>query len=114
MKYILLALFAIPFMSASDCNNNKVPSCVKRWVDEPFNSVQPDAPMQIDEYIYNGKHVFLFTAQCCDRYNVAYDDQCNAVCAPSGGLTGKGDGKCPDFSSAATHVRLVWRHPANK
>jgi hypothetical protein len=40
---------------------------------------------------------------------VVYDRNCNYVCAPDGGYTGKGDGKCKDFDSLAKEVRLIWK-----
>jgi hypothetical protein len=66
-------------------------------------------PAQVYEYIFNGKTVFLFSSNCCDQYNMAFDEKCNYVCAPSGGITGKGDGKCTDFNAVAKEIRLVWK-----
>ena len=54
---------------------------------------------------------FLFSSNCCDQYNVAYDENCKAICAPSGGIAGSGDRKCLDFSSTAKFVKLVWKDP---
>jgi len=31
------------------------------------------------------------------------------LCAPSGGITGKGDGKCPDFNEKAGEGKLIWK-----
>jgi hypothetical protein len=36
------------------------------------------------------------------------DQDCNYICAPYGGITGKGDGNCADFSDAK-YLRLVWK-----
>lgn len=65
--------------------------------------------MQISSYLYQGKTVYLVTPDCCDQYISLYDDNCNFLCAPSGGLTGKGDGKCPDFYDKATKGTLIWK-----
>jgi hypothetical protein len=65
--------------------------------------------VQISQYIYNNKTVYLFTADCCDRYNYLFDDQCNRLCAPTGGFSGKGDLQCPDFVQAAVFIRVVWQ-----
>jgi hypothetical protein len=108
MKY-LLAMLMIPFLSASDCNADKLPACVKRIVADAEKHESPDAPEKIDEYLYKGERVFLFTAPCCDQYNTVYDMKCNPVCAPSGGITGKGDGKCTDFAAEAQYVRTIWK-----
>lgn len=108
MKYLLL-LGLLPLISASDCSKkNSVPACVQKIIDEAQKSPL-DVPVQVDEYKYNGKKVYLFTAPCCDQFNMLYDEQCVPICAASGGITGKGDGKCPDFSVTATHVKLLWK-----
>ena len=126
MKYLLL-LFAIPFLSASECGNKKekeavagesdttaLPACVQKLIDDAKKEDPPMPPVQVDEYLYKGKKVYLFTAQCCDFYNMVYDDSCKNLCAPSGGFTGRGDGKCPDFDSTAKLVRTIWKNPGNK
>lgn len=43
----------------------------------------------------DGRPVYLFTAPCCDIGNPLYDAEGRFICAPSGGFTGQGDGKCP-------------------
>ena len=68
-------------------------------------------PAEVNEYSYEGKQVYLFTSNCCDQYNSLYDIDCNNICAPSGGFTGKGDGKCNDFLKVATHIKLIWKDP---
>lgn len=110
MKYILL-IFAIPFLQKSSCNKNKstTPSCILQKIEQIKAQPKWNPPAEVNEYIYNDAPVFLFSSNCCDQYNVAYDENCNVVCAPSGGYTGKGDNKCPDFFEKAKHVRLVWK-----
>ena len=109
MKYIII-LLAIPFLSASECSPKKgTPACVQNIIDEGLKHTPPDGPTQVDEYEYQGKRVFLFTMPCCDQYNSLYDLNCNVICAPSGGITGKGDGKCPDFQTNAKHIAVIWK-----
>ena len=121
MKY-LLVLLIFPFLSASECGKKKnnvspdsetskdsIPVCVRKILNNRNKETPSNLPTQIDEYLYNGKKVFLFTAPCCDQYNTLYDENCTHICAPSGGLTGKGDRKCEDFSRTAKFVKLLWR-----
>ncbi|MES1215065.1 MAG: hypothetical protein ABUT20_06090 [Bacteroidota bacterium] len=119
MKFILVAL-AIPTLIINECGKNKgsgesgqanivIPVCVQLRIDSIKREPVWNPPAQVDEYIYNGKQVFLFSSNCCDQYNILYDSLCNRICAASGGITGKGDGKCADFSSSAKHIRLVWK-----
>jgi hypothetical protein len=56
-----------------------------------------------------GKKVYLFSADCCDQFNYLYDKDCNVICAPSGGFTGRGDGACANFKEMATDETLVWQ-----
>ncbi len=57
----------------------------------------------------NNKSYYLFSAACCDQYAKLYDASCQYICAPSGGITGQGDGKCSTLKQALVPVRLVWK-----
>jgi len=122
MKYLLIVLI-FPFLSASECGKKKekeaeetaatdsIPACVRKIIDDAGKDIPPNTPVQVDEYLYKGKKTFLITAHCCDQYNVLYDENCTMICAPSGGFSGKGDEKCPDFSASSKHVKLLWKNP---
>lgn len=88
---------------------DSVPACVRKLIDDGKKDLPPTPPLQVDEYVYNGKKVFLFTADCCDQFNVVYDEDCKRLCAASGGITGRGDGNCVDFEKKATYVKVVWK-----
>lgn len=109
MKFIFL-LLALPFFNQT-CNKSKdsVPSCIQQKIDSIRKEPKWNPPAEVNEYTYEGKQVFLFSSPCCDQYNNLYDKDCNLICAPSGGYTGKGDNKCPGFAEKAKHVRLVWK-----
>jgi len=62
-------------------------------------------------YTYQGRKVYRISSDCCDQFNYVYDECLNVICAPDGGITGKGDGRCPDFAANATNEQLVWRDP---
>ncbi len=123
MKYLLIVLI-FPFLSASECGKKKektadetaatdsIPSCIRKIIDDAGKDIPPNTPVQVDEYIYKDKKTFLITAHCCDQYNTLYDENCTMICAPSGGFSGKGDEKCPDFSANSKHVKLIWKNPA--
>ena len=60
-------------------------------------------------YSYMGETVYLFKNGGCPDYGeYLYDSDGNLICSPSGGFTGLGDGKCPDFYSVATNATLYW------
>jgi hypothetical protein len=86
----------------------EVPECLQEMI-HPI----PDGPVwyqytRIDNYMYQGKMVYLATSRCCDRFNPLYDEECNYICAPSGGFRGSGDGKCKDFNETATPLGILW------
>ena len=70
----------------------------------------------VREWPYQGRTVYEIQAGCCDRFNELYDAQGTYLCAPSGGYTGRGDGKCPDAvaarETAGDQVRKLWYHAA--
>ena len=60
-------------------------------------------------YHYDGRTVYYLPPHCCDQYSDLLDENCKVICHPDGGLTGRGDGKCPDFFTKATDRELVWQ-----
>jgi hypothetical protein len=109
MKYILIAML-ITAMNTDSCKNkNRLPPCVQQKIDQIKAQPKWNPPAEVNEYTYEGRQVFLFTSDCCDRYIELFDSNCNYLCAPSGGYTGRGDNKCSKFYDEAEHVRLVWK-----
>lgn len=111
MKKVLIVCLVLSstFLSCKKDGVNDLPLCISKRI--LLIKIQPvwNPPAQIYEYEYNGQIVYLISSSCCDKYNTLVDKNCKIICAPSGGITGKGDGKCPDFSEKAKLVRLVWR-----
>jgi hypothetical protein len=62
------------------------------------------------ELPYRGATAYLVTAACCDQFNPLYDARGVVICHPSGGFTGRGDGKCPAPLPPDAARREVWRH----
>lgn len=87
---------------------NAVPACIQQKIDSIQSLPRFNPPAKVDEYLWKGSKVYLFSADCCDQPSPLYDSACNYLCAPVGGFTGKGDMRCPDFSNA-THLRVVWK-----
>ena len=86
-----------------------IPACIQKKIDSIKQQPVWNPPAEVYEYTYQERTVFLFSADCCDRPSMAVDQNCNYVCAPSGGFTGKGDRKCLDFFEKAKMVRSVWK-----
>jgi len=107
ISFVLLFIAII----LTGCNNKmrSIPSCLRQRIAAIQKEPRWNPPAEINEYQYKGKKVFLLSANCCDQYNMLVDEQCNTVCAPSGGITGQGDRKCLNFNDSAVHVRLIWK-----
>lgn len=76
-------------------------------------SAEPESnPAQrIIQYRYQGKVVFYQPPVCCDRPSTLYAEDGAVLCSPDGGLTGRGDGRCPDFRASRTGETLIWMDP---
>lgn len=85
------------------------PACIKKKIDSFKLMPKHEQPQKVVEYLYKGKKVYYVEMPCCDFFNEVYDSNCILLGAPDGGITGKGDGKLPDFHQAATHEKLVWK-----
>jgi hypothetical protein len=112
MKSILFSLVIFLTIAAKKCKEDgkeKIPSCIQQKIDQIKKEPKWNPPAEVHEYSYKRERVFYFSSNCCDKYNEVYDENCNYVCAPSGGYTGKGDMKCPDFKENAKEIRLVWK-----
>lgn len=108
MKGILF-LPALIFFMIIQCGKlkNETPVCIQQKIREIKTQSKWNPPAEVNEYLYHDKKVYLFSSNCCDQYNMLYDDSCNYICAPLGGITGRGDGACRDFYTTARHVKLV-------
>lgn len=109
--HLLIGILALTgaIKKCSKSGVDKIPACIQQKIDSIKAQPKWNPPATVYEYKYNGRTVFLFSANCCDQYSEVYDEQCNYVCAPGGGFTGKGDRKCEDFLQKAKEVRLVWK-----
>ncbi len=83
------------------------------WVDELIADIesQPvtDPPLWIARYDFRGQHVYYVPQHCCDFPSVLYDSQGTIICSPDGGISGSGDGRCPDFFAERQNERVLWR-----
>ncbi|HEX7690031.1 MAG TPA: hypothetical protein VF453_20155, partial [Burkholderiaceae bacterium] len=68
------------------------------------------APRAVYALDYRGETAFLVQAGCCDQLDPLIDARGVLICHPTGGYTGKGDGKCPAPLPPADRRREVWRH----
>jgi hypothetical protein len=66
-------------------------------------------PAFIARYEYRGEIVYYLPARCCDIWSTLYHADGTIVCHPDGGLTGRGDGRCPTFLAERANEQIIWR-----
>ena len=85
------------------------------WINKLIKQLESEPvgnpPSSIWRYDYNGQVVYFIPAQCCDIPSTVYDADGNILCAPDGGITGEGDGRCPDFFSTRSDEQQIWKDP---
>ena len=111
---ILFAGVIITLLQSHSCNKNsdpKIPPCILGKIEAIQQVPKYNPPASVYRYVYGDKYVYLISSDCCDQYNYLYDKGCNVICAPNGGITGKGDGRCRNFSDVATGETLIWKDP---
>ena len=69
-------------------------------------------PQQIWALTYQGKPGFYVVEACCDKMNTLHDSAGYAHCAPTGGVSGRGDRRCPAPLPPREQMRLVWERAA--
>src|SRR3954465_13312417 len=111
MKSLLFTLVIFGVIVAHKCTKEKdsIPACIQQKINDIKKEPRWNPPAEVYEYRYQGKKVYYFTSNCCDNFNTVYDENCNYLCAPDGGITGKGDRKCADFTEKAERVKLIWK-----
>lgn len=110
MKKTLTILIGLTFIGSS-CKKldikADVPNCIEQKINKISKEEVQNPPASVWEWKTDGKTYYYFTSGCCDQYNYLYDDNCKQVCAPDGGFSGHGDGKCPDFNGTIEKT-LIW------
>lgn len=82
------------------------------WLNQLIQQLQEadtaNPPAKIYRYTYKEQEVYYLTGRCCDIPSKLYDMYGNVLCEPDGGITGKGDGRCPDFFEQRKDETLIW------
>ncbi|GGG39326.1 DUF6970 domain-containing protein [Hymenobacter glacieicola] len=89
----------------------KRPKWLADRIQQHSNAEKQNPPIHIYSYQLDGATVYYESSPCCDQFTNLYAADGKLLCHPDGGLTGKGDGKCPDFVKNRTEERLVWQDP---
>jgi hypothetical protein len=111
LRRVLIVLSVLVIVAAGCAPSSQVEN--PPWVDQLIRNTQNEPagnpPQSIWRYDYNGQTVYYIPPQCCDQYSQLLDAGGKVICAPDGGFTGQGDGRCPDFLEKRTNEELIWK-----
>ena len=114
MNVVNIALISALLFLTRQCSKDELsqtPECVLEKIHEISAENVWNPPAKIYRYVYKGQTVYFIPQHCCDIRSQLFDANCNELCAPDGGFTGKGDGTCPDFFDTRSDEKLVWEDP---
>ncbi len=112
---VAVALVALLLTASCSASSPATPGPTPSWLTALIHDLesQPVAspPAFVGQYDYAGRTVYYVPPRCCDIWGTVYDADGVVLCHPDGGVTGSGDGRCPDFLSQRKNERIVWRDP---
>ncbi len=87
----------------------RIPGWLQQLIVRLENEPVANPPALIHEFRYMGETVYYLPPRCCDVRSVLFSATGEIICHPDGGISGKGDGRCPEFFAQAQYERTVWR-----
>ena len=112
VQFLVLVLIVLAVGCSPSTEPTKEPTNPP-WVSKLIAEFQAqpvgNPPQSIWHYEFAGKTVYYVPPQCCDMFGMLYDADGTYLCAPDGGIDGRGDGRCPNFHAERTNERLVWK-----
>ena len=66
-------------------------------------------PASLTKCKYKNQIVYYLPPRCCDVFSVLYDEGGDVICTPDGGITGRGDRRCPDFFKERKDCEVIWK-----
>lgn len=109
IKLLLIGFMILQIQTCKKDDFKDVPVCILEKIKELKTENVSNPPSSVWQYEYNGQTVYFIPQKCCDLPSLLYDKNCNLICSPDGGFTGKGDGKCTDFFEKRTKEKLIWK-----
>ena len=110
IRSILAACLLITF-SSSKCEKEEtpIPACIQQKIDSIKQTPKSSPPAQVHSWLYRGTTVYLFSATEPNQLVTVWNESCQYICAPSGGVSGGGDSTCTDFFQEAQHTGVIWQ-----
>ena len=108
-------LLGLLFMAACQSHGNPtstestapIPAWLQQRLAEYERMDAAARPVAVRSWVDQGRTFYYIVAGCCDRFNEVYDQNGRYVCAPDGGYTGRGDGKCVGLNQRQS-MQSVW------
>ncbi len=89
-----------------------------KWVQDLAARLQSEPvanpPAFLIRFDYQGTFYYYLPPRCCDIPGALFDSEGKVMCAPDGGFTGRGDGRCPDFVRELKNGVKIWEDRRNR
>lgn len=110
MKKILITILLLCLsLFIASCEKIDVPKGTPKCIKKKIKEENDKCLDKVYEYTYKGETVYLFVpANCPDYLYYLYNEKCELICSPAGGVSGNGDGKCTDFYQQASNMKLIY------
>ena len=86
------------------------PPWLLRLIEAQMAEPVANPPAYLARQKYEAGVFYYLPPRCCDIWSELYDTQGALVCHPDGGITGGGDGNCPELGALLSE-EIVWRDP---
>lgn len=111
-RYALLLFVLVVVVGCTPDRPRALPAFLQELTASIEAADVAESPGSIWRYAYKDRTVYYVPPlPCCDRLSTLYDETGEILCAPDGGLTGGGNGQCPDFFELRSAETRVWQDP---
>ncbi len=105
----LLSLFPLSAYAQCPMQTKWLQRLITRLQSEPVRN----PPAKILRYTYSQRSYYYVPPAAGDQFSSLYNAVGKEICAPDGGISGAGDGKCPAFVpkllNSRTPGEVVWQ-----
>jgi hypothetical protein len=110
--FLLFLILAGSAIVAADIS--KEPEWVRDLVARLQSEPLANPPASLIRFDHAGKTYYYLPPRCCDIPSTLFDSEGKVMCAPDGGITGRGDGRCPDFVRELKNGVKIWEDQRNR
>lgn len=77
------------------------------FVYTPHDPIPPRDIIAVYQLVEDGETYYEVELGCCDHFTELYNQNCELICSPRGGISGGGAGDCPEWVYQAER-ELFW------